>query len=298
MEKVVTVKAIKKLISESSQEFKAKLGPNVESKDKEINDKAYSDAKKRAKDFDGGLSDEVGEKKAKFEKEDFNKTTLDYEPENVTPEYKKRVHAQAKGYTSEAEMNNGIEKSGDFSDNENIYNGLKKSGEELHKNEKELKKSGLQAREWPDDVFDEKTMYESKEGFDMRKMLNHMSNLGNIEKKNISETNIKTVFFKKTEFLNESHMISKIPDDFKVNGTSFRMKDKNGNEYLIEWNNNKAYVVGHEYKDKLNEEFSRMKELMGYKTSDTKTNYSQRLNEGEENFRSTLNKVRNIKNEN
>ena len=63
MEKVVTVKAIKKLISESSQEFKAKLGPNVESKDKEINDKAYSDAKKRAKDFDGGLDKELGEEK-------------------------------------------------------------------------------------------------------------------------------------------------------------------------------------------------------------------------------------------
>ena len=285
MEKVVTVKAIKKLISESSQEFKAKLGPNVESKDKEINDKAYSDAKKRAKDFDGGLDKELGEEKIEsdFHVDDYNKSLTDYTPANADDDYRKRV---------KKEFVNGDK------NNEKLYKDFKKRGEKLQQNEKELKKSGLQAREWPDDVFDEKTMYESKEGFDMRRMLNHMSNLGNIEKKNISETNIKTVFFKKTEFLNESHMISKIPDDFKVNGTSFRMKDKNGNEYLIEWNNNKAYVVGHEYKDKLTEEFSRMKELMGYKTSDTKTNYSQRLNEGEENFRSTLNKVRNIKNEN
>ena len=285
MEKVVTVKAIKKLISESSQEFKAKLGPNVESKDKEINDKAYSDAKKRAKDFDGGLDKELGEEKIEsdFHVDDYNKSLMDYTPSNANDDYRKRV---------KKEFVNGDE------NNEKLYNDFKKRGEELQQNEKDLKKSGLQASKWPDDVFDEKTMYESKEGFDMRKMLNHMSNLGNIEKKNISETNIKTVFFKKTEFLNESHMISKIPDDFKVNGTSFRMKDKSGNEYLIEWNNNKAYVIGHEYKDKLNEEFSRMKELMGYKTSDSKTNYSQRLNEGEENFRSTLNKVRNIKNEN
>ena len=295
MDKILTVKAINKLISESSQEFKAKLGPNVESKDKEINDKAYSDAKKRAKDFDGGLANEVGEDKAKFEKDDFNKTTLDYEPENATPEYKKRVHAQVKGYTSEAEMNNGIEKSGDFSDNENIYDGLKKSGEEMQKNAKEFKKSGLQAREWPDNVFDRNNMYESKDGFDMRKLIDRFAENENKQIKQVNENNIKTVRFKKTEFINENHMISKIPDDFKVNGTSFRMRDKNGDEYLVEWKNNKAYVVNHLYKQQLSEEMQRMKELMGYKSSDSVTNSSNRLNENDERFRSTLNKVREIK---
>ena len=78
MEQVLTVKAIKGLIKESQQEFKAKIGNGVESGNKTNNGKAYSDAKKRAKDFDGGLSDEVGEKKAKYKKEDFNKTLMDY----------------------------------------------------------------------------------------------------------------------------------------------------------------------------------------------------------------------------
>ena len=202
---VTTVGEMKKIIAESSNEFKAKLGTGVESKEKEINGKAYSDAKKSAKDFDGGLSDEVGEKKAKFEKNDANRTTLDYEPENATPEYKKRIHAQAKGYTSTAEMNNGIEKTGDFSDNENIYKGLKKSGEELQNNEKEFKKSGLQAREWPDKVFEKENMYESKDGFDMRQMINRVKSFETLKEQNT--TSIKTVHFKKTEFLNESHMI-------------------------------------------------------------------------------------------
>ena len=35
-----------------------------------------------------------------------------------------------------------------------------------------------------------------------------------------------------------------------------------------------------------------MKELMGYKTSDTSTSSSARLNENDERFRTTLNKVR------
>ena len=291
---VLTVKAIKGLVKESSNEFKAKLGPNVESEDRKNNGKAYSDAKKRAKDYDGGLADEVGEKKAKYEKQDGNKTTLDYNPENATPEYKKRVHAQVKGYSSEKEMNNGLEKSGDFSDNENIYQGLKDAGEKMQGNEKAFKKTGLQAREMPDNVFNRESMYESKDGINMRQMINHLSDAEKSANKPINE-NIKTIYYKKTKFITENHMISKIPDDFKQNGMKFNMKDCDGNIYLVEWRNNKANVVSHTNKVKLDEEFERMKHLMGYKSSDTKTTYADRLNENQETFKSTLDKIREIK---
>ena len=277
MEQVLTVKAIKGLIKESQQEFKAKLGNGVESGNKTNNGKAYSDAKKRAKDFDGGLSDEVGEKKADYKKEDFNKTLMDYTPDNVTPEYKKRV---------KKEFVNGDK------ENEKIYKELKKSGEEQQKNEKELKKSGLQAREWPDEVFDKDNMYESRDGFDMRKMLNSLNE--KTTRKQFNESHVKTVLFKKTEFLNEAHMISRIPDDFKKNGTSFKMKDKNGSEYLVEWDNNKANIIEHTNKKGMDESISRMKELFDYRPSDTKTNYSVRLNENDDKFQETLNKMRKI----
>lgn len=277
MEQVLTVKAIKGLIKESQQEFKAKLGNGVESGNKSNNGKAYNDAKKRAKDFDGGLSDEVGEKKAEYKKEDFNKTLMDYTPDNVTPEYKERV---------KKEFVNGDD------ENEKIYKEFKKSGEEQQKNEKELKKSGLQAREWPDEVFDKGNMYESRDGFDMRKMLNSLNE--KTTRKQFNESHVKTVLFKKTEFLNEAHMISRIPDDFKKNGTSFKMKDKNGSEYLVEWDNNKANIIEHTNKNGMNESISRMKELFDYKASDTKTNYSDRLNENDEKFQETLNKMRKI----
>ena len=277
MEQVLTVKAIKGLIKESQQEFKAKIGNGVESGNKTNNGKAYSDAKKRAKDFDGGLSDEVGEKKAEYKKEDFNKTLMDYTPDNVTPEYKKRV---------KKEFVNGDK------ENEKIYKELKKSGEEQQKNEKELKKSGLQAREWPDEVFDKGNMYESRDGFDMRKMLNSLNE--KTTRKQFNESHVKTVLFKKTEFLNEAHMISRIPDDFKKNGTSFKMKDKNGSEYLVEWDNNKANIIEHTNKKGMDESISRMKELFDYRPSDTKTNYSDRLNENDDKFQETLNKMRKI----
>ena len=277
MEQVLTVKAIKGLIKESQQEFKAKIGNGVESGNKANNGKAYSDAKKRAKDFDGGLSDEVGEKKADYKKEDFNKTLMDYTPDNVTPEYKKRV---------KKEFVNGDD------ENEKVYKELKKSGEEQQKNEKELKKSGLQAREWPDEVFDKGNMYESRDGFDMRKMLNSLNE--KTTRKQFNESHVKTVLFKKTEFLNEAHMISRIPDDFKKNGTSFKMKDKNGSEYLVEWDNNKANIIEHVNKKGMDESISRMKELFDYRSCDTKTNYSDRLNENDDKFQETLNKMRKI----
>lgn len=272
MEQIISVKALKNLISESSNEFKAKIGPNVESEDKKNNGKAYSDAKKRAKDYDGGLSKEVGEEKAKFEKKDGNKTLLDYTPENASDDYKKRVHAQMKGYTSVAEMENGIEKCGDFSDNDNIYKGIKKSGEEMHKNEEDFKASGLQANKMPRKTFVKGEMYESKEGVDMRNMINTLKEASYMPKPILKEnTKLKTVYFKKTTFLNEEHMTSRIPDEFKNEGEQFKMKDKNGTEYIVEWNHGKAEILSYENKQKINETMEKFHHITNYKSNMTRT---------------------------
>ena len=298
MEKTFKVGDLKRFIAESSNEFKPVLGVNVEKDNKSINDKAYKDAKQRAKDYDGGLEN-VGGKRVKYEKNDANRTTLDYEPENVSDDYKKRVKAQVDGYTSELEKNNKIEKSGDFSDNENIYNGIKKSGQELHNGEKDMKKSGLQGREWPEKVFDKEEMYESKEGFDMKQMINRMrilqENSETVNNESLNENrNIKTIFFKKTEFLTEGHMLSRIPDEFKTEGEQFKMKDKTGNTYLVEWKNNKGVIISHSNKQGMNESLNRMKDLYSYSSTDTNTTLNSRLNE-DANFNSTLNNARKIK---
>ena len=294
MEKRMTVSEFKNLVAEST-EFKPKLGPKVVSGNKENNGKAYSDAKKRAKDYDGGLTDgaDYQKGKAKYEKIDGNKTTLDYNPENVTDSYKARVKAQALGYTSELEQKNGLEKSGDFSGNEQIYDGIKDCGKKMHDNEAEFKRTGLQARMMPPETFERGEMYESKEGFDMRNMINALKEKS--EKKPQNENkHLKTAYFKRTAFLNEEHMFSRIPDEFKNEGEKFRMKDKTGNEYMVEWYNGNPHIVDHKNKNGLNESVEHMKSLYEYKSSDTKTTLGYRANEGFDNLKKTLDKVRKI----
>lgn len=287
MAKVISVKALRQLVAESSNEFKAVLGPNVESENKKNNGKAYSDAKKRAKDYDGGLEKEVGEEKPEFEKLDANKTTLDYNPENASEDYKNRVKAQVKGYTSELEEKNGLEKAGDFSDNENIYNGIKDAGQKIHKAEDDYKFTKVQVRDKNPKPYSEKEMYESKEGFDMRNMIDMFR--ANEHKAMIKE-HVKTVYFKKTTFLNEEHMLSRIPDEFKKEGEQFKMKDKTGNEYLLEWRNNSGNIIGHSNRNGMNESLDRMRSMFNYSSTDSRSS----VNEGESNLIDTLNKVRKI----
>jgi hypothetical protein len=74
------------------------------------------------------------------------------------------------------------------------------------------------------------------------------------------------------------------------------MKDKTGNEYLLEWKNGKAEIIAHSNKQGMNESIDRMKALMGYKASDyyKNTTASSRLSEENEAFTDTLDKARKI----
>ena len=293
MKQTYKVSDLKRIISESSNEFKAVIGQGVEKENNSNNDKAYKEAKKRAKDFDGGLEKEMLQDKPKYEKVDGNKTTLDATPENVNDAYKKRVKAQAKGYTSELEEDNGIEKSGDFSDNEKIYNGIKDCGKKIHKAEDEFKFTKVQVRDNKPESFGKNEMYESKDGFDMRKMIDML-------KENTTTTfertnnNLKTVYFKKTEFLTEGHMLSRIPDELKKDGERFKMIDKTGNQYIVEWRNNKGNILNHINESGRDESISRMRDLFNYKSSDSNTSRAMRLDEGDSRFNETLKNARKI----
>lgn len=265
MKNSISVSDLKKLIVEERNDFKAIMGDGVVSDNKKNNDKAYKDANKRTG------AKEVTVKHNLPKKEDGNRTTLDY-AFDVDPgeNFKKRVHAQTQGYTSEAEKNNKIEKVGEFGDD--FYKSAKEANKNLEKKKKEMKKSGLQGRELPDEIFDKGNMYENK--------------------------TLKTVKFKKTEFLTEEHMISKIPDEMKTDGNVFRMKDKNENTYIVEWkNNDKVTVIEHIDDRKVNESLDRMKALYGFKYSSkySKTTGQERINESNEGFTTTLKNSRNIK---
>ena len=251
--KVYTLSEFCRVLKES-QEFKARKGKNVESEDKKNNEKAVNDILKQGKKFDGGLSDEK-KKENPRDITDYNKTTLDndfaYEP---SKEYKDRVKAQVHGFPSvKNEKNSKIEEENDgldFEGNKDFYEQNAEKRKEVANARQTDKHAGLKSHNLPKETFKDNTLYTNES----RKM--------------------KRLNFSKTVFLNESEMMKKIPDDMKIDGNKFYMKDAVGNEYLVECVKDKAIqdlihtkVIDYKNKEKINETFKRMKELYGYKSS-------------------------------
>ena len=251
--KVYTLSEFCRVLRES-QEFKARKGKNVESEDKKNNEKAVNDILKQGKKFDGGLSNEK-KKENPRDITDNNKTTLDndfaYEP---SKEYKDRVKAQVHGFPSvENEKNSKIKEENDsldFEGNEDFYEQNAEKRKEVADARQTDKHAGLKSHNLPKETFKDNTLYTNES----KKM--------------------KRLNFSKTVFLNESEMMKKIPDDMKIDGNKFYMKDAVGNEYLVECVKDKAIqdlihtkVIDYKNKEKINETFKRMKELYGYKSS-------------------------------
>ena len=251
--KVYTLSEFCRVLKES-QEFKARKGKNVESEDKKNNEKAVNDILKQGKAFDGGLSNKK-KKENPRDITDYNKTTLDndfaYEP---SKEYKDRVKAQVHGFPSVAnEKNSKIKEENDsldFEGNEDFYEQNAEKRKEVADARQTDKHAGLKSHNLPKETFKDNTLYTNES----KKM--------------------KRLNFSKTVFLNESEMMKKIPDDMKIDGNKFYMKDAVGNEYLVECVKDKAIqdlihtkVIDYKNKEKINETFKRMKELYGYKSS-------------------------------
>ena len=109
---------------------------------------------------------------------------------------------------------------------------------------------------------------------------------------------IKRLVFKNTTFLSESQVLSKVPEDYRVDENRFYMRDKTGTDYLIEC---KADPFGYVHmevvnkfnKENINEELEKMKRLAGYKYSDDNkkvdTKQIETMSESINNFRELLN---------
>lgn len=260
-EVVYSIGDLRNIIKESSQEFKPKFGADVEKDNKEINDKSYKETEAKVEKFNGGLKAPNEEVELPLQN-DGNKSTLDntfdYDPGK---DYKERVKAQAHGYTSKMEEEDGIEKSGDFEGNEEVYDDLEKAHDGRAKERITIKKSGLAARTMPDSTFDKNSMYESKK--------------------------MKRLVFKHTKFLNEEHMLERIPEEYKVSGQRIMMKDAVDNEYIVEWVKDdrtgfvESNIVSYENKRIFNEQMDKMKMLMGYNSADQgyRTTKDVRINE-------------------
>lgn len=292
---------LKRLISESS-EFNPTFGNGVEGKNKSINDKAYKEAKTRRDKYNpkSKKDEDFARGDAKYEKFDDNRTTLGANPDGNTPENKKRISAQMHGYTSDAESKNGIEKAADFSKNKEIADGITKKEDEINKNKALTKSLGLTGRNTPKSAFEKETIYESEDGVNMRQTINKFKSNFYSPKLN-EKKNTKTVFFKKTTFLTEGHMISKIPDEFKKDGEQFTMKDKTGSEYVVEWRNNNATILSHKNKSGMVESVNKFNSLAEYNektSSSSQVDNSINESNASKSFQDSLNKMREIMKQN
>ena len=243
---VYKVGELKQLIRESTNEFSPVKGPNVDTDNKRNNEKSYKDAEKAAKDFDGGLKPE--KKGTLPDKVDGNRTTLDYNP-RTTPDqsFRDKVDAQSKGYTSKLEKDNGIEKGGaEFDKEGKIAKTFKDANDKAIEVKHALATSGIQGHNMKDENPKKKTMYESA-------------------------PKAKRLLFKHTKFLNEGQMLTRIPEEYKVDGQKIFMKDCAGNEYIVECSKSEktgiveTNVVGFKNEKLLDEQISRMEQLFNYK---------------------------------
>lgn len=336
LEEHYTISELLQLNEESARnEFKPKFG-NGAKRSSSDNDKAVKDIIKNAEklDKDGRREDKKVTPEVEFP--DYNKTTLDvnfeYDPGE---DWKKRVQAQAEGYPSvQNKEKNGYDQSLGFDGNKDFYKARKEMSKDRNDLDTIERESGLKARIKKDEIdYSDKTGFVNEEVYNVQvftkdkrrtrefddedeaqkyaertkkenpnyqvQVDDRKVNDSDIKDDNVNEAKqIKRLTFKNTTFLDESHVLSKVPEDYKVDENRFYMRDKTGTDYLVECAADPfGYIhmeVVRKYNAKtINEELEKMKRLAGYKYSDDNkkvdTKKLEDMSESISNFRELLN---------
>lgn len=258
------------LEAETKNEFKPVFGKNVPEDNKKINSQAYKDIDKETKSYDGGLTKKNKDSKAVTPANNRGMSDLDYD--SISDDFKARAKAQIKGYVSvEDEKNHKDEPFGNaYYDSNGLSKEIEKHAEDAKKEKDKMQTDGLVGSK-----YKKETEKSSDDMFESKK--------------------ISKIQFKHTQFLSEGHMLSKVPDEFKVEGKKFIMKDTAGNEYLVEWQEKKPNVTKKLNEIEKSKEFDRIKALYEYKSKDyyTRTSSKSRLNE-ENRFSNMIDKAREL----
>lgn len=257
-----SVKSLRSIIKESTDQLKKEYEPVKYNDDnKSINDKAYKEMEKATKDYDGKVAHRTV-KTTNYPENYRGMETL--RPQNMTPEMRKRFEAQLDGYVDdkakEAHKNDPFGNA-DFGDG-SLGKELAKRAKEDAEGREKAAKIGLTGSKTSFEKKDDK-MFESKK--------------------------INKLTFKRTKFLTEQHMLSKVPDEYKVEGKKFIMRDGANTEYLVEWHDDPKVMN----KTQINESMNRIKELFTYKSENNISTNSSRIAENK-NFDNVLNKARKL----
>jgi hypothetical protein len=267
----INVGELRRVMNEATNEFK----PVVfgQEKTKRINDEAYADIKKETDKYDGGVGKKKQNPGGGISATD-NKGMHDLTYDNISKPFMDRTKSQMKGYVSkDAEDKHKNDEFGNatFDNNGKIYDAAKDHAKAAKQGKDTAAEIGLTGSKLnKKDIEDnDKTMYESKK--------------------------IKRLTFK-TQFISEGHMLSKIPDELKVEGKKFIMKDSADNEYLVEWSDRDPVVTKKVNMTLVNEQKDRIKQLWDYKSAEaSRTTPSFRIQEGNE-FSDMVNKARKLMN--
>ena len=260
----------KKSVLEAKNEFEPVFGKNVPQDNKKINSQAYNDIKKETGAYDGGIGSYKSKKGESLTPAN-NRGMSDLDYDSISKPFKDKVKSQLKGYTS-AE-NEKLHKDDEFGnayyDSNDLSKDIAKHAKDAKKEKDKSKTDGLVSSKYKDETEKSSdSMFESKK--------------------------ISRLQFKHTQFISEGHMLSKVPDEFKVEGKKFIMRDTADNEYLVEWAA-KPNVTKRLNKTQVNEEMNRIKALYDYKSKDyfTSTSSQSRVNENKE-FSDMINKARKL----
>jgi len=264
----IKVGDLRRTIKEAN-EFKPVVFGDDETK--KINNKAYSDITKETSKYDGGLTKSNRKIGGGIGATD-NKGMHDLTYDNINKPFQDKVKSQMKGYTSkDAEDNHKNDDFGNatFDDNGKIYDAAKDHAKAVKQGKDTAAEIGLTGSKLKQsDIEDnDKTMYENKK--------------------------IKRLTFK-TQFISEGHMLSKVPDELKVEGKRFIMKDTADNEYLVEWSNREPKVTKKVNMTLVNEQKNRIKELWGYKSPESSHSTSSFRMQENKGFTDMVNRARKL----
>jgi len=244
-------------LSEAStpkNEFKPKFGNGAKRGSNE-NEKAVEDIRKNAEEYDKEGRNEQPRKPKDTHYIDYNKTPMDaYFETEVPKETKERWYAQACGYPSKYNMeHNDLAEYHDTEGNKKFFDQRAKTNKVMADNREMEASTGLKAREMERKGKD----YEPNTAF-----------------KKVNESKpTKRLVFKNTTFLNESQVLAKVPEDYKIDENKFYMRDKTGTDYLVECTTDPfgyihMEVVNKFNKTAINEELEKMRKLADYSYSD------------------------------
>lgn len=263
--RMYTLRELRQVIQEekAKDEFKPVIGKGVEEEEKKNNKETYSAASKLAKDAAKGVKETPEE--ANYPEYTRGMETL--LPKNISPDHLKNIQAQVEGYFSynDKKAHSGETRgNADYSKGKAIFNGMKERANAEKKSKDDAAGLGITGHDTGADKNARHTMFK--------------------------EEKIPTLKFKRLKFICESHMMSKIPDSYKVEGKKFNMKDAYNNEYLVEWHVDDDVKVLN--KTQINEQQDRIKQLFGYKYCESNTTGKGRLAEND--MSKFINKAREI----